>query len=122
MDGVSCVVAYEGDEPAGFTYGAPRPRTRMVALHRVRAEQRLLLHLRSLRSDGAPRWRKQGLSERLHEALLKKRTEDLVVLLVDVTHSKVQKLYEIWTYTKVGEQQPFVDSPVHAVMIKEFQG
>jgi len=45
-----------------------------------------------------PRWRKQGISERLHEALLKERTEDLA-----------------------GEQQPFADSPVYAVMVKDLR-
>lgn len=68
-----------------------------------------------------PGWRKQGISERLHEALLKERTEDLAVLLVDVTHPKVQALYESWGYAKAGEQQPFADSPVYAVMVKELR-
>ncbi|MFF1278521.1 GNAT family N-acetyltransferase [Streptomyces marokkonensis] len=49
-----------------------------------------------------PKWRKQGISDRLHEALLKERTEDLAVLLVDVTHPKVQDLYETWGYEKWG--------------------
>ncbi|MBG0852235.1 acetyltransferase [Streptomyces spinoverrucosus] len=53
--------------------------------------------------------------------LLKERTEDLAVLLVDVTHPKVQELYESW-YAKVGEQQPFADSPVYAVMVQDLRG
>ncbi|MEU5326568.1 GNAT family N-acetyltransferase [Streptomyces parvus] len=65
-----------------------------------------------------PQWRGQGISERLHEALLKERGEDLAVLLVDVTHPKVQDLYKTWGYEKAGEQQPFADSPVYAVMAK----
>jgi len=36
-----------------------------------------------------PEWRKQRTSERLHEALLKERTEDLAVLLVDGNHPRV---------------------------------
>lgn len=66
-----------------------------------------------------PGWRKQGIAERLHEALLSERPEDLAVLLVDVTHPKVQDLYDSWGYTKVGEQQPFADSPLYAVMVKD---
>ncbi|MFF5312936.1 hypothetical protein [Streptomyces massasporeus] len=50
--------------------------------------------VRRLGVHGAPCWRKQGISERLHEALLKERTDDLAVLLVDVNHPKVQVLYE----------------------------
>ncbi|TQE28087.1 acetyltransferase [Streptomyces ipomoeae] len=63
----------------------------------------------------------QGISERLQEALLKERTEDLAVPLVDVTHPKVQALYESWGYAEVGERQPFADSPVYAVMVKELR-
>ncbi|WP_407699743.1 hypothetical protein [Streptomyces justiciae] len=40
------------------------------------------------------------------------------VLLLDVTHPRVQELYEAWQYAKVSEQQPFADSPVYAVMVK----
>ncbi|MGW9378661.1 hypothetical protein ACWHAO_11595 [Streptomyces albidoflavus] len=47
------------------------------------------------------------------------REDDLAVLLVDVTHPKVQALYESWGYRKVGEDQPFPDSPVFAVMMAE---
>ena len=68
-----------------------------------------------------PSWRKQGIADRLHEALLKERTEDLAVLLVDVTHPKVQALYETWGYDRVGEQQPFADSPVYAVMVQDLR-
>ena len=42
-------------------------------------------------------------------------------LLVDITHPKVQALYETWGYARVGEQQPFADSPVYAVMVKDLR-
>lgn len=41
------------------------------------------------------------------------------VLTVDVTHPKVQAMYESWGYRKVGEDQPFPDSPLFAVMLAE---
>ncbi|MFF3330899.1 GNAT family N-acetyltransferase [Streptomyces sp. NPDC002888] len=117
--GFTCVVAYDGDEPTGFAYGAPlapgrewwrstpyKPNNGYTSTYAV---SEVMVR---------PAWRKQGISERLHEALLKERTEDLAVLLVDVTHPKVQALYESWGYTKTGEQQPFADSPVYAVMLK----
>jgi GNAT superfamily N-acetyltransferase len=122
MDGFSCVVAYDADEPVGFAYGAPlapgrewwrstgyEPNNGYTSTYAV---SEVMVR---------PRWRKQGISERLHEALLKERTEDLAVLLVDVTHPKVQALYESWGYTKAGEQQPFADSPVYAVMVQELR-
>ncbi|MFP8961235.1 GNAT family N-acetyltransferase [Streptomyces nanhaiensis] len=39
------------------------------------------------------------------------------VLSVDVEHPKVRALYESWGYRKAGEQQPFADSPLFAVML-----
>ena len=38
---------------------------------------------------------------------------------MDTTHPKVQALYESWGYRKVGQRQPFPDSPVYAVMLAE---
>ncbi|GAA2558075.1 hypothetical protein GCM10010423_69820 [Streptomyces levis] len=119
MHGFTCIVAYDGDEPTGFAYGAPlqqgrewwrstafEPNNGYTATYAV---SEVMVR---------PKWRKQGISERLHEALLEEREEDLAVLLVDVTHPKVQELYETWGYEKVGEQQPFADSPLYAVMVK----
>ena len=60
-----------------------------------------------------------GEAERLHRALMDARDEDLAVLLVDVTHPKVEALYESWGYRKVGERQPFPDSPLYAVMLAQ---
>ncbi|MEV8542579.1 hypothetical protein [Streptomyces sp. NPDC051572] len=41
------------------------------------------------------------------------------VLQVDVEHPRVQALYEDWGFKKIGEQQPFPDSPVFALMLAE---
>ncbi|MER7684545.1 GNAT family N-acetyltransferase [Streptomyces sp. NPDC097610] len=122
MEGFTCVVAFDGEESAGFAYGAPlqpgrewwrstdyQPNNGYTSTYAV---SEVMVR---------PRWRKQNISDRLHEALLKERTEDLAVLLVDVTHPKVQELYGSWGYAKVGEQQPFADSPVYAVMVKNLR-
>ncbi|MEU1533942.1 GNAT family N-acetyltransferase [Streptomyces fagopyri] len=119
MQGFTCVVAFEGDEPTGFAYGAPlqagrewwrstpyEPNNGYTATYAV---SEVMVR---------PNWRKQGIADQLHLALLAERKEDLAVLLVDVTHPKVQDLYETWGYAKAGEQQPFADSPVYAVMVK----
>nr|WP_236574056.1 GNAT family N-acetyltransferase [Streptomyces sp. GS7] len=116
--GFACVVGYDDGEAVGFAYGAPAaegqewwrdsinppptdPRTFALSELMVR-----------------PKWRKTGVSEKLHQALLGERPEALAVLLVDSEHRKVQRLYESWQYEKVGEQQPFPDSPRFAVMLR----
>lgn len=111
--GARSVVAYDSDEPVGFAYGAPlapgREGWRSTAYEPNNGYSSTYTVSEVMVRPGR---RKQGISERLHEALLKERTEDLAVLLVDVTHPKVQALYETWGHAKAGEQQPFADSPV----------
>ncbi|MFI6495653.1 GNAT family N-acetyltransferase [Streptomyces sp. NPDC050564] len=120
MVGFTCVVSYDdGEEPTGFAYGAPlqpgrewwrstdyEPNNGYAATFAV---SEVLVR---------PGWRKQGIAQQLHDALLSERPEDLAVLLVDVTHPKVQDLYQSWGYHKVGEQRPFADSPLYSVMVK----
>jgi hypothetical protein len=56
-----------------------------------------------------------------HEELLAGRGEDRVTLLVNpkAGDGKVQAVYERWAYEKIGEQQPFPDSPVFAAMMRD---
>lgn len=122
MSGFSCVVAFDGDEPTGFAYGAPlepgREWWRSTVFEPDNAHASTFAVSEVM---VRPKWRKRGISARLHEALLNGRNEYLGVLLVDVTHPKVQALYESWGYEKVGEQRPFADSPVYAVMVKRLR-
>lgn len=117
--GFACAVAYDGSEPTGFCYGAPAAQGRewwrehwspVEGGDSTFAVSELMIR---------KNWRKIGLSGRLHDELLATRSEALAVLLVDLTHPKVQKLYESWSYVKVGTQQPFADAPVFAVMVKK---
>ncbi|MFD0403822.1 GNAT family N-acetyltransferase [Kitasatospora sp. NPDC058063] len=116
--GFSCVVGYDDDEPIGFTYGAPLAegkewwRECMPAPERAATFGVSELMIR-------PRWRKQGLSQQLHQALLVDRTEAMAVLSVDTARPKIQALYESWGYHKVGEHRPFIDSPLYAIMVYE---
>ncbi|MCX2971729.1 MULTISPECIES: GNAT family N-acetyltransferase [Streptomyces] len=115
--GFSCVIAYDGDEVVGFAYGAPGAEGReWWRDHLAPApEKSSTFHFSELMVREP--WRKTGAADRLHRALMDARHDDLAALLVDVTHPKVQALYESWGYRKIGEDQPFPDSPVYAVMI-----
>jgi ribosomal protein S18 acetylase RimI-like enzyme len=108
------------DEPTGFAYGAPlqpgREWWRSTSYEPNNDYTATFAVSEVMVRSG---WRKQGIAERLHEALLSERSEELAVLLVDVTHPKVQDLYESWGYAKVGEQRPFADSPLYAVMLED---
>ncbi len=115
----SCMIAYDGGEPVGFAYGAPLepgyewwreyldPAPAKTSTFAV---SELMLRVK---------WRKRGLSEPLHGALLNSRSEALAVLTVDTKRPKLQAMYESWGYRKIGERQPFPDSPLYAVMLRE---
>ncbi|MFI1013303.1 GNAT family N-acetyltransferase [Streptomyces sp. NPDC020965] len=116
--GFSCVIGYDGGEPVGYAYGAPAtPGREWWRGHlEVTPEQSSTFSVSELMVR--PKWRKTGASQRLHEALLADRDERLAVLTVDTTHPRVQALYESWHYRKIGEQQPFPDSPLFSVMLR----
>lgn len=114
--GFACVVGYDAGEPVGYAYGAPaaegrewwRPFMEEPADPSTFSLSELMVR---------PRWRKRGLSEVLHKALLRGRSEAMVALSVDTAHPRVQALYESWGYRKVGESRPFADSPLYALMV-----
>ena len=113
----ACVVAYQGGEPVGFTYGAPgepgREWWREYLTEEPADPSTFSVSELMLR----PAWRKQGLGERLHTALLTGRPEALAVLTVDTKRPRLKAMYEGWGYRKIGERQPFPDSPLYAVML-----
>lgn len=113
----ACVIAFDGEEPVAFAYGAPATPQRewwREHLEPAPANDRTFSY-----SELAVRtkWRKTGTAELVTRALLEERPEDLAVLLVDVEHPRVQTLYEDWGFRKVGERRPFPDSPVYAVLL-----
>ncbi|MEU2115115.1 GNAT family N-acetyltransferase [Streptomyces sp. NPDC016459] len=118
LPGFDCVIAYDGDEPAGYAYGAPA----------VAGREWWREYLSPGPADPAtfslselmvrPKWRATGLSAQLHTELVGPRPEPLAVLLVDTAHPRVQALYERWGYRKIGERRPFADSPLYAVMLR----
>ncbi|MFD7232827.1 GNAT family N-acetyltransferase [Streptomyces sp. NPDC059881] len=117
----ACVIGYDGGEPVGFAYGAPATEgrewwreclTKAPAQASTFSVSELMVR---------PTWRRAGIAKRLHAALLESRPESLAVLLVDREQARVQALYETWGYRKVGERQPFPDSPRFAVMLRELR-
>lgn len=117
--GFACVIAYAGDEPVGFAYGAPAAPDREWWREHLETAPEKSRTFSFSELMVREKWRKTGAAERLHRALMDGQDEDLAVLLVDTTHPKVQALYESWGYRRVGERQPFPDSPVFAVMLAE---
>ncbi|MGW3411811.1 GNAT family N-acetyltransferase [Streptomyces sp. NPDC000888] len=121
-DGWSCVVGFDEGAPTGFAYGAPfSPEGWWKSSQRPASVAPDLTVFALSELMVMKRWRKTGVSAELYEALVLSRAEDVATLLVDVTHPKVQALYEDWGYEKVGEQKPFEDSPVFAIMVKRLK-
>lgn len=124
--GWEAVIGYDQGEPVGFAYAVPLgPKTRWWSAMTTplpegytdeTGARTLALNEIVVRKA----WRGTGVARRLHEELLTGRTEERVTLLVNpkAGDGKVQALYEAWGYAKVGEQQPFPDSPVFASMMR----
>jgi GNAT superfamily N-acetyltransferase len=119
IPGFACVVGFDADEPVGFAYGAPARTGREWWREHVAPAPARDSTFSVSELMVRPKWRKTGTSERLHAALIADRPEALAVLLVDPDHPKVQALYETWGYRKVGDRQPFPDSPRYAVMLRD---
>lgn len=115
----ACVMAFNGEEPVAFAYGAPANPNREWWREHLKPAPEKDRTFSFSELAVRTKWRKQGVAHALFRALLEDRPEDLAVLLVDVMHPRVQALYESWGFRKVGERQPFPDSPVYAVMLAE---
>ncbi|MGV9314764.1 N-acetyltransferase [Streptomyces sp. NPDC003691] len=124
--GWAAVVGYESGEPVGFCFGMPlaadtrwwRSMTEPVPAEVIREDGRRTVALNEI--VVRKHRRGTGTARRLHDAWLSGRTEERVTLLVDPAAGggKVKAVYESWGYEKLGEQQPFPDSPRFAAMIR----
>lgn len=117
LPGFMCVIGYDGETPIGFAYGAPAaPGKEWWRPHWTPERVETTFHLSELAV--LPRARKTGEGLRLHDQLLRGRSEALSTLLVDTTHPKVVARYQEWGYASVGSGRQFPDSPVYEVMVK----
>ncbi|WP_031080338.1 GNAT family N-acetyltransferase [Streptomyces sp. NRRL S-118] len=124
--GWTAVIGYENNEPVGFCFGVPLgPDTKWwttmkdplpVDFTNEDGKRTVALNEIVVRKP----WRGSGVAWQLHEAWLSQREEERVTLLVNPAagDGAVQAVYEAWGYRKIGEQQPFPDSPVFAVMMR----
>lgn len=129
-DGWELVIAFQGEEPAGYIFGGPlgpgslwwssmrQPSPGDFAQEtgtRTFAVQEVLVRKEHRGTAGG------GASRLLHEELLAERNEERATLLVDPSRSdgRLKAVYESWGYQDIGEQQPFDDSPVFATMLRD---
>ncbi|WP_063772592.1 GNAT family N-acetyltransferase [Streptomyces sp. NRRL S-495] len=119
--GFSCVVSYDGREPTGFAYGAPLAAGRewWRGLLDPAPDPAATFGLSELMVR--PAWRGQGLAERLHDALLEDRPEDLVCLLAEAGRPRAQARCESWGYHRVGPTRPVAGSPAYTVMLRRLR-
>ncbi|WP_405889501.1 GNAT family N-acetyltransferase [Streptomyces sp. NBC_00133] len=127
--GWAAVVGYEDGEAVGFCFGVPlAPDTRWWRAMTTElpegytdedGKRTVALNEIVVRKP----WRGRGVAWQIHEAWLSRRPEERVTLLVNPTAGQgaVQAVYEAWGYRKVGDQQPFPDSPVFASMTRPVQ-
>ncbi|MBQ0827343.1 GNAT family N-acetyltransferase [Streptomyces tagetis] len=124
--GWTAVLGWENDEPVGFCFGvtlgadsrwwSSMTEPLQVAFTHETGERTVALNEIVVRKP----WRGRGIAWQLHEAWLAQRPEERVTLLVNpkAGEGRVQARYEAWGYRKVGDQQPFPDSPVFAAMVR----
>ncbi|MFK4087199.1 GNAT family N-acetyltransferase [Kribbella sp. NPDC020789] len=122
--GFRLVVAEHDDGPVGCVYGhqlaattawwdgAVDPLPDGVAVERP---GRTLAIIDMLVRE---QWRRRGLAEAMHDALLTARTEERVTLLVKPDNAPARGAYEKWGYRQVGRIQPFPDAAVFDSMVK----
>ncbi|MFD5659706.1 hypothetical protein [Streptomyces hirsutus] len=114
-----CAITFGEEEPVAFAYGAPTaPKREWWREHPKPTPEKHLTFFSSELPVRTTR-RKTGTAELVTRTLLEDRHENLVVLLVDTEHPRVQAMHESWGFRRVGDRRPFPDSPLYAVILAE---
>ncbi|MFC9426733.1 MULTISPECIES: GNAT family N-acetyltransferase [unclassified Streptomyces] len=123
--GMRLVLAREGDEVIGFTFGYFLP-----------ADTRWWSNLKEplpadyTREDGArtyviielavrKEWRRRSVAARLHAALIGGLSAERVTLTMrrETTAAPAQSAYRAWGYRKVGVSHPWEEAPLYDAMV-----
>ncbi|EYT78278.1 acetyltransferase [Streptomyces sp. Tu 6176] len=125
--GMRLVIARDGDEVAGFTYGyflAPDTRwwrnlqdTSLPEAY-VREDGRRTFVIIELAVRRA--WRRRGVATGLHARLLDGIDAERVTLTVrpEPEADPARSAYLAWGYRKVGTSHPWEDAPLYACMVR----
>lgn len=124
--GWTAVIGFEEDEAAGFCFGVAlasenrwwSPMINELPAEYTRENGRRTVALQEI--VVRKQWRGRGVAWQIHQEWLHQRSEERVTLLVNPTagNGSVQAVYEAWGYRKIGDQQPFPESPVFACMMR----
>ncbi|MBT1188431.1 GNAT family N-acetyltransferase [Streptomyces sp. CJ_13] len=125
--GMRLVIAREGDEVIGFTYGYYLPANTgwwgnvdrplpADFTHEDGTRTWVILEL-AVRKP----WRRQGVAAALHAALLDGLDVDRVTLTVrpEPEAAAAQAAYEAWGYREVGISHPWEEAPLYKAMVLE---
>lgn len=66
-----------------------------------------------------PAWRRRGYAKAMSGALLDGLPVERVTLLVRAENTPAYTAYRSWGFEVIGQMQPFDDSPVYEVMVKD---
>ncbi|MGW1198840.1 N-acetyltransferase family protein [Streptomyces sp. NPDC002536] len=124
--GFELVTAREGNELVGYVFGfgiapsgtwwggfrgeVPSHVSVLTGQGKVFAISELMVR---------PPWRRRGIARRLHDELLTGRSEDLGTILVDPKNTPARSAYYAWGWEKLGDIQPFDNSPVFESLVRQ---
>ncbi|GES31215.1 GNAT family N-acetyltransferase [Streptomyces angustmyceticus] len=116
-----------GGEPVGIAYGYPLSAATGWWDHLVIPASADLRREDGQRTFGLMefavrrRWRRHGVGQRLHEALLAGGNEERVLLNALPEAEAAQSAYRSWGYRKVGEARPWEGAALHDVMLLQIR-
>jgi GNAT superfamily N-acetyltransferase len=112
------VTAWLHDQLVGYAFGSPREDTASIWSQVTTALPDIPVPpanppIYIFREFAVhPRFQRNGYGRRLHNELLTRRPEPLAHLLVRVDNAPARSAYAAWGWRKIGQSQPFPDSPV----------
>jgi GNAT superfamily N-acetyltransferase len=121
--GWQAVIAYASDRPIGYAYANTiasddRWWARITTPHPATHPTAPAVAVKEI--GVVTSWRGQGVARRIHDDLLAARSESYATLMVNPAagDGKVQRLYQEWGYSVIGDVQPSPESPVLACMAR----